>query len=87
MTIEIHQPELEALIRERMASGAFRDLDDLLEKALGALDEHASAPPPPAREKQSLVDMCASVRGLLTDEEVDTLFRRDQSPSRDIDLS
>lgn len=86
MTIEIHQPELEALIRERMATGAFRDLDDLLERALTALDEHTTAPPT-APGKQSLVDVCASIRGLLTDEEVDTLFRRDQSLSRDIDLS
>jgi hypothetical protein len=40
MTIEIHRPELEALILERMKSGAFRDVEDVLMQAL------KSAPPP-----------------------------------------
>jgi hypothetical protein len=30
MTIEIHRPELEALIRERMNSGAFLDVEDIV---------------------------------------------------------
>jgi len=30
MTIEIHQPELEALIRDRMASGHFASVEELL---------------------------------------------------------
>ncbi len=34
MTIEIHQPELEALILERMKSGAFRSVEDVLMQAL-----------------------------------------------------
>lgn len=34
MTIEIHKPELEALIRERMKSGAFQDVEDVLMQAL-----------------------------------------------------
>jgi len=34
MTIEIHKPELEALIRERMKSGAFQDVEDVLIQAL-----------------------------------------------------
>jgi hypothetical protein len=29
MTIEIHRPELEALIREQMNSGGFRDIEDV----------------------------------------------------------
>lgn len=37
MTIEIKKPELEALIQERLESGAFQDLDELLTKAIGAL--------------------------------------------------
>ena len=54
MTIEIHRPELEALIRERMKSGAFQNVEDVLmqalkaapvpdEKGAGASDEKASA--------------------------------------------
>jgi len=34
MTIEIHRPELEALIRERMKRGAFRNVEDALMQAL-----------------------------------------------------
>ena len=35
---------------------------------------------------QDLVDACAKVRGLLTGDEVDTLFRRDPSFARPVDL-
>ena len=34
MTIEIHKPELEALIRERMDSGAFENIEDVLLQSL-----------------------------------------------------
>lgn len=40
MTIEIHRPELEALIRERMKTGAFQSVEDVLIQAL-----EASSPP------------------------------------------
>jgi len=30
MTIEIHKPELEALIRQRMESGRWQDIEDML---------------------------------------------------------
>jgi hypothetical protein len=40
MTIEIHKPELEALIRERMKRGAFQNIEDALMQAL------QSSPPP-----------------------------------------
>ncbi|HEV3316109.1 MAG TPA: hypothetical protein VG488_04025 [Candidatus Angelobacter sp.] len=36
MTIYIHRPELEALIVERMKSGAFEDIEDVLLQALKA---------------------------------------------------
>jgi hypothetical protein len=42
MTIEIQRPELEALIHERMKSGAFQNVEDVLMQALKAsptLDE------------------------------------------------
>jgi len=39
MTIEIHRPELEALIQERMKSGVFQSVEDVLMQAL------KSAPP------------------------------------------
>jgi Arc/MetJ-type ribon-helix-helix transcriptional regulator len=36
MTIEIQRPELEALIRERMKSGAFQNVEDVVMQALKA---------------------------------------------------
>jgi hypothetical protein len=46
MTIEIHRPELEALILERMRRGAFQNIEDVLMQAL------TSAPPPsPGQER------------------------------------
>jgi len=37
MTIEIHQPEIERRVREGLQSGRYRDVDELLTKALDAL--------------------------------------------------
>ena len=34
MIIEIHKPEVENLIRERMASGAFQNVEDVLMRPL-----------------------------------------------------
>lgn len=39
------------------------------------------------RTGQDLVDACTRIRGLLTDEEVDTLFARTPSASRPVDFS
>lgn len=65
MTIEIHQPELEALIQRRMASGQFQSVEDLLRHAV-------ETAPPPQRQSQSgngknLVEICAMVRGQTDD--------------------
>jgi len=83
MTIEIHRPELEALIRERMNSGAFQSAEDVI---LQAFRSAPAAEPPHRRTGQDLIDVCAKVRGLLTDEEVDTLFSRTHSFSRPVDF-
>ncbi len=42
MTIEIHRPELEALLMERMKAGAFQNVEDAIMQAL----ETAPAPEP-----------------------------------------
>ena len=46
MTIEIHKPELEALILERMKSGGFDNIEDALMEALTSapMPEEGSAP-------------------------------------------
>ncbi len=47
MIIEIHRPELESLIRERMESGGFQDVEDVLMQALksSATGEQPAATP------------------------------------------
>ena len=42
MNLEIHKPELAERVRAQIQSGHFQDADDLLEKALDALDESAA---------------------------------------------
>ena len=83
MNIEIHQPELEALIEQRMATGRFRDVEDVLYQALRSAEaepEPATSPPP-----KSLSEVFAVAREILAGEELD--IRRDQSPARSVDLS
>lgn len=38
-------------------------------------------------QAKNLYELFAPVRGLLTDEEIETLFRRNPSPGRPVDLS
>lgn len=89
MTIEITKPETKALIERHLRSGRFHDIDELLNKALDSLDEQTPAGAPDAGpgEPRNLFELLAPVRGLLTDEEVDTLFARDRSPGRPVDFS
>lgn len=54
MTIEIHKPELHALIRQRMQSGTFEDVEDVLIEALNS----TTAPPVlPLKPRGNLVDI------------------------------
>lgn len=55
MTIEIHKPELEALIRERMKSGAFQDVEDVLIQALKSAPPAAGDDAAPDRTGADLV--------------------------------
>jgi hypothetical protein len=52
MTIEIHKPELEALILDRMKSGAFQDVEDVLLQALRSPSQGDQAAP--RKQKKNL---------------------------------
>jgi len=80
MSIEIHEPALEALIQEQMASGAFRDMDELLTRALGSLRTSPADVPQEATGGR-LIEVGVRLRDLFTDEEVDSLFSRTPSAS------
>jgi hypothetical protein len=85
MTISVDiGPEVRAeLARQAAAHG--RALEayaaSLLEQAA-----HVRPEPLPQRTGQELIDASAKVRGLLTDEEVDTLFSRNPSFARPVDF-
>ena len=83
ITVDI-RPEVQAeLARQAAAQG--RALEAY---AASLLEEAVHVPPErlPRRTGQELIDACAKVRGLLTDEEVDTVFRRTPSFARPVDL-
>jgi hypothetical protein len=81
MSVEIHEPQIEALIELRMASGAFQNVEEVLIQAL------TSAPLPPVNgpaqhESKSLAQLFAESPFKGTEME----FPRDKTPLRPIDL-
>lgn len=86
--IEIHKPELERRVRAQIQRGPFHDVEELLEKALDALEERGTADAPsPRRERpagrKNLVELFeeSPLKGLELD------FSRNKSASRPVDLS
>jgi hypothetical protein len=73
VTIEIQKPELEALILERMQSGSFQSIEDVLLQAL------ASAPPVRKPEPGTASDFSAQTGAAL-------VAAMQASPYREIDL-
>ena len=82
MTIEIRQPETEALIEERLQSGAFRDVEEVLLHALRSSEAPAERLAGPSSEAPNLVELFANspFAGLSMD------FERDKDTGREIDL-
>lgn len=85
MTITINiRPEVQAaLARQAAAQGSAVEAyaAELLEEAVQA------SPSTPAPTARNLFELFEPVRGLLTDEEIDHLFRRNPSTGRPVDLS
>ena len=78
MTIQITRPEVEAIIKQRLESGAFRDAEDMIFQALRA----APQKPNPSLSSRSLEEVFATVRGLGDDMD----FSRNPSTGRPINL-
>lgn len=55
MNLEIHNPELVQRVNARIQTGHFQDEDELLEKALDALDEQVPAAALPATATGSVI--------------------------------
>lgn len=84
ITLEL-QPEIEkGLLAQAVARGM--SLADYLQEIVVQQARVSPESRHASRTGQALIDACAKVRGLLTDEEVDTLFSRTPSFSRPIDF-
>ncbi len=55
MNLEIHKPELVQRVNAHIQTGYFHDADDLLEKALDALDEREPTTAPAAAATGSVI--------------------------------
>ena len=60
MNIAIHKPELAQRVQAQIQSGHFHDADELIEKALDALDEQVAAAAPGATGTVVLAALQAS---------------------------
>jgi hypothetical protein len=85
MTITLDlQPDIErGLLARATARGL--SLSDFVSEIV-VREAHVTPEPQRRRTGQELIDACAKVRGLLTDEEVDTLLRRPASFARPVDF-
>jgi hypothetical protein len=61
MTIEIHRPELEALIMQRMKSGGFHNVEDVLLQALKT-SPPVEEPSGTLRDKRTGADLIAALQ-------------------------
>ncbi len=77
MTIEIHKPELEAIIIERLRSGAFESVEDILMQALKGL------PGPQKKETRTGADLVAAMQASPF-KEIDLEPTKFTMPVRDI---
>lgn len=80
MTIEIRKPELEALIVERLRSGEFESIEDVLMQAL------KGSSIPPKKETRSGADLVAAMQNSPS-KEIDLEPGRGPLPVRDIAFS
>jgi Arc/MetJ-type ribon-helix-helix transcriptional regulator len=86
MNFEIHKPELVQRVSAYIRTGQFKNTDELIEKALDALEGKTPAPKLSAAARRraagrkSLVEVFAPLRGMNLD------FTRNQSAGRSVDL-
>jgi hypothetical protein len=81
MTIQINKPEVEALINQRLQTGAFKDAEDVVWQALQSSPLQAAATAPKSTEPaKNMADLFAPLRGLNIDFESD----RSKGTGRDI---
>ena len=85
MTIEIHSPEVEAIIRNRMAAGGFRNAEDVIVQALMSTPQ-ADAPANAARRTPAARKSLAQLFADSPFKGLDMNFERDSDYGRDVEL-
>jgi hypothetical protein len=81
MTIQITKPEVEALINQRLQSGAFKDAEDVIMQALQySPPKPPTTPQPEAPPAKDIEQLFAPLRGLNLE------FSRNPSTGRPVDL-
>ena len=86
MTITLLPHQAQA-IETAINAGVIRSVEEFLDSAIAHLPQPLPAAYERAAQATNLVDLFEPVRGLLTDEEIDTLFKRNPSTGRPVDLS
>ena len=81
MTIDISPEEQAAYKAQAKTEGL--SVEEWLKKLA---NEKLHRQTPPGISGKALLEACAKVRGVLTDHEVDTLFSRNRSTARPLDL-
>jgi hypothetical protein len=85
VTIEIHNPEVEAIIRSRMSAGGFQNAEDVITQALLSSPSNESSAPamfqrPAGRKSLAQLFADSPFKGLDID------FERDPDCGRDVEL-
>ena len=87
MTITLDlQPEIEKGLLARAQAKGVSLIDYLQEIVTREANVPRASEVGPTGEAQTLYELFAPVRGLLTDEEIDTLFARNPSHGRPVDF-
>ena len=86
MTITL-LPHQQQAIEAAINAGVIHSVEEFLDSAIAHLPRPLSAVYQQAAQATNLVDLFEPVRGLLTDEEIDTLFKRNPSTGRPVELS
>ena len=90
MIIEIHQPELESLIRQQLAGGRFRDVEDVLLQALQAMPPAELEAPPKKNPTQFLKESPLWASGLVFERShrtgADLIQAMQASPHKEVDI-
>lgn len=83
MTIEISQPKLQSLIQQRMASGRYKNVEDVLLKAFETAPLAAELPG--TQDRRTGADLIAAMQAMPYPE-VDIEPSRSHMPVRDVTL-